>query len=134
MNFSKFFARGLNSTLRLLNGFNFSYKGPWVTVAQNTVVDTWYVGDFMSADYTISVDNSTGKKEIIKCLLVASPENASLTIYGRTDLNVDLVELTASVNNSKVTLLANPAAGLTGPNSKLIFSANYYQTVNELQP
>jgi len=133
MNFARYFFRGLKNTLRLQNGTNFSYKGPWVTVATNTVIDEWYVGDFMSADYTISVDNSTGEKEIIKCLITASPNNTSLIVYGRTTLNDDLVTLTAAVNNSKVTLIANPAPGAPA-NSKLIFRADYFYTLNELQP
>jgi len=131
MNITNFFTKGLSKTLKLLNGTNFSYAGPWVTVGSNpTVIDSWYVGDFMSADYTIAVDQSTGYKEIIKCLIVASPTNAALTVYGRTDLQGSLITLTATVTKSRVFLTATPVSG----NSKLIFSVNYYQTLNPLQP
>ena len=136
LSFSNFFMQGLRGTLRALNGINFSYKGPWVQVYPDTVVDQWYVGEFMSAEYTISVDYNTFKKEIIKCLVVAAPGTAQVTVYGRSNLGDNLVELTATVDNSKVTLIANPATSIDGSTvyqgSKLIFSANYYYTQNEL--
>jgi hypothetical protein len=130
MNIANFFLKGLNKTLKLINGTNFSYAGPWVTIYPNTIIDSWYVGDFMSADYTIAVDLNSNSKEIIKCLVVASPQSATVTVYGRTASNGNLINLTASVNNSKVILTANP---VTLP-AKLIFSANYYQTLNPIEP
>ena len=133
MNFARYFTRGLNNTLKLLNGLNFSYKGPWVTVTNDTVIDEWYVGDFNGADYTLSIDHSNGEKELVRCLLVAGPDIANVVVYGRVNLNGNLITLSASVNNSKVQLIANPARSLPGPGSKVIFSANYYQTLNDLQ-
>ena len=136
INFSKYFSRGLHGTLRLINGTNLSFKGPWVQVYANTVVDEWYVGDFMSAEYTISVDYDTDRKEFIKAIVVAGPNNANVVITGRTNLGQNLVELTAQVNASKVQLIANPVTSgpTTFTGSKVIFSAIYHQTINELQP
>lgn len=136
ISFSKYFSKGLRSTLRLLNGTNFSYKGPWVQVYQDTVIDEWYVGEFASAEYTISVDYDSFTREIIKCILVAGPLSANITVYGRSNIGDKLVELTATVDNSVVRLIANPALSNDGSTilegSKLIFSANYYYTQNEL--
>lgn len=136
ISFASYFAQGLRSTLRLLNGTNFSYKGPWAQVYPGTVVDQWYVGEFMSAEYTIAVDYNTFKKEIIKCLVVAVPGSAQVTVYGRSNIDDNLVDISATVDNSKVTLIADPATSLDGSTvylgSKLIFSANYYYTQNEL--
>jgi hypothetical protein len=136
LNFSKYFATGLRNTLRALNGINFSYKGPWVQVYPDTVVDEWYVGEFASAEYTISVDYDTFEREIIKCLVVAGPATANVVIYGRSNLGSNLVDLTATVDNSKVSLIASPGVSIDGSTlfigSKLIFSANYYYTSNEL--
>lgn len=129
MNFAKYFTRGLKSTLRLLNGVQFSYHGPWVTVGTDTLVDEWFVGDFASADYTISVDYDTGHKEAIKCLVVACPNSAQLTIYGRTNTGTDLVNITATVDAGRVYIRANK---LNNKGGKLIFSVNYYKTINEL--
>lgn len=129
MNFTSFFLQGLKNTLRFNNGRNLSYKGPWVQILPDTVVDEFYVGDFMAAEYTICIDAGNVDKEIIKCLVCAGPEQASLTIYGRTSVNSELVTLTAEVNTSKVVLKADPILPGT---IKLIFSANYYYAINEL--
>ena len=131
MQISQFFLKGLNKTLKLINGTNFSYAGPWTTVhITGTVIDTWYVGDFMTADYTISVDQGSSSKEIIKCLVAASPQNATVTIYGRTDLVSSLINLTATVNNSRVSLIARAVTG----ECKVIYSATYYQTLSTPLP
>ena len=136
LSFSKFFSQGLRSTLRVLNGTNFSYKGPWVAVNPNTVIDEWYVGEFMSAEYTIAVENTTFSKEIIKCLVVAGPDTATVNVFGRSNLGFDLVSITATVDSSKVQIIVDPAVAQDGSTvylgSKLIFSANYYYTINEL--
>jgi methionine synthase II (cobalamin-independent) len=129
MDFTRYFLRGLKGTLRFNNGVNLSYKGPWVEIFPNTVIDEFYVGDFMSAEYTICVDGGNVDKEIIKCLVVAGPSSASITIYGRTSLQNDMINLSATVNDSKLTLLASPI----GPESKkLIFSVSYYHAINDL--
>lgn len=128
MQITKFLANGLRKTLKMNNGSQFSYGGPWVSAVRTVVIDTWYVGDFMSADYTIAVDNGTGSKEIIKCLVVAEPANAVVSIYGRTDLGDNIITLTGEVTNSQFHLYATPVTGTP----KVIFSANYYQTLNPL--
>lgn len=129
MNFASYFLQGLKNTLRFNNGKNLSYKGPWVQVLPNTVVDEFYVGDFMAAEYTICVDAGNVDKEVIKCLICAGPEQASITVYARTTINADLITLTADVNSSRVRLIADPiGAGV----KKLIYSANYYYTINDL--
>ena len=130
LNFSKYFAQGIKSTLRLINGVNFSYKGPWVSVYPDTVVDEWYVGDFVSAEYTISVDYDAFHREIIKCLVVAGPGSATVNVFGRSNLGFNLVDLSAVVDNSRVKLIADPGINQDGSTvflgSKLIFSATYY--------
>lgn len=141
MNFAKFFFQGVKNTLRVQNGVNFAYKGPWVSVFQDTVIDEWYVGDFMAAEYTIVVDVGNTKKEIIKAMVVAGPDQANVTIYGRNSLNERLVDLSVTVSASKLQLIANPSSSpsdstyddsqlLVG--SKLIFSATYFHTLNDL--
>jgi hypothetical protein len=141
LNFARYFLQGLKNTLRVQNGVNFSYKGPWVTVISDTVLDEWYVGDFMAADYTIAVDVGNLRKEMIKCMVVAGPNQADLTVYGRTNTNENLIDISASVTASKVSLLVGPASSPDGSTydnssllvgSKVIFSATYYHTINEI--
>jgi hypothetical protein len=138
ISFASFFSKNVKNTLLLKNGTNIAYKGPWVLVYPDTVVDEWYVGDFMSAEYTISVDYGNTEKEIIKCLLVAGPNSAAVNVFGRSNLNNNLVDFTATVNASKVSLIVNPAINQDGSSlfvgSKLIYSATYYHTLNDLTP
>ena len=133
---SRYFTRGLRGTIRALNGANFSYSGPWVQVYNNTEIDRWYVGDFFSAKYKIAIDYDTNNKEILECLLVAGPNEASVVVYGRANLNNNLIDLSASVNNSYVSLVANPVntPGLNSAGCKLMFTADYFCTVNDLRP
>lgn len=128
MQITKYLLKGLGRTLKLANGTQFSYAGPWSNVISAQVIDSWHVGDFMSADYTVAVDRNTGDKEIIKCLVVAGPTNASVTIYGRTGLSTPIINIQATVDNSKVSIIASPLQGAC----KVIFSANYYQTLNPI--
>ena len=141
LNFAKFFFQGVKNTLRVQNGVNFAYKGPWQGVTTDTVIDEWYVCDFMAAEYTIVVDVGNTRKEMIKCIVLAGPEQANVTIYGKTALNENLIDLSVTITASKLQLIANPASSpgdstydnstlLVG--SKLIFSATYYHTINDL--
>jgi hypothetical protein len=141
LNFARYFFKGIKNTLRLQNGVNFSYKGPWVTVISDTVLDEWYIGEFCAAEYTVVVDIGGSRREMVKCLLVAGPDNADITIFGRTSTSENLIDLKAVVNTSKVQLIAQPANSPDGSTydnssllvgSKVIFSANYYHTLNSL--
>ncbi len=135
INFASYFLKGLKNTLRLQNGVNFSYKGPWKLLYENTLLDEWYVGDFVAAEYSIVVDYGINDKEIIKCLVVAGPETANIVTYGRTNLGRNLVEISAEVDTSRVRLIVNPAIfddSTVGLGAKVIFNATYYYTLNEL--
>ena len=122
---SRFFGKGDRNTLLLKNGLNFSYNGPYLVVEEGLVLDQWHVNTFTSAEYTISVDYDTNNKEVLKVLVVASPNQSSLTIYGRSNLG----------NNSLVKVTVDPAdksqtEKYTG--SKVIFGASYFSTQNAL--
>ena len=141
INFAKFFFQGVKNTLRVQNGVNLAYKGPWVSVFPDTVLDEWYVGDFMAAEYTVVVDVGNFRKEMIKAIVVAGPDNAGVTVLGRTNLGENLIDLTVTINDSKLQLIMNPASSPTDSTydnstlllgAKAIFSATYYHTINEL--
>jgi len=83
------------------------------------------------------------RKEMIKALVVAGPESATVTVYGRTNLNENLIDLNVLVTASKCSVTIRGASSptdstydnstlLTG--AKVIYSANYYHTVNALVP
>jgi plastocyanin len=130
-NINKHITNGSNNTLKLINGTNFSYKGSWIQVYPNTEIDRWYVGDYSSANYTITVEFNSNKKEILQVLVVARPDQASLTVFGRTSIDDSLVNITATVNNSYVSVIAN-ATDTSFIGSKLIFHAMYAETITPL--
>lgn len=135
LDLTKFFVQGLNKTLRLQNGVNFSHKGPWVQLYPDTVLDEWYYGDFCAAEYTVVVDLGNQDKEIIKFLVIADVDKANLTEYGRTNLGRNLVDITAEVNSSKISIIVNPATfedSVASTGSKVIYSATYYHSLNEV--
>lgn len=125
---TKFFTRGLRNTLLLKPGIHFSIKGPWKQIYTNTAIDRWYVGEFSSAEYTITIDADTENREIVKCLVAASPNDASVTVYGRSNTVVPLVTVDAQVNGSYVELLLTATEGKAG--CKASFFANYYESHN----
>lgn len=141
LNFAKFFLQGLKNTLRLQNGVNFSHKGPWILFTENAVLDEFYVGDFMAAEYTVIVDAGNTRKEMIKALVVAGPDQANVTVYGRTNTNENLIDLFVNITPSKVQLCIRGASSPTDSTydnstllvgAKVIFGATYYYTINEL--
>ena len=132
---SRFFGKGDRNTLLLKNGLNFSYNGPYLVVEEGLVLDQWHVNTFTSAEYTISVDYDTNNKEMLKVLVVASPNQSSLTIYGRTTLGNNLITLNSTVDNSLVKVTVGPADKSQTEKytvSKVIFGASYFATQNAL--
>ena len=132
---SKLFGKGDKNTLLMKNGLNFSYNGPSATVEEGLVLDRFHLATFCSAEYTISIDYDTNNKEIIRALVVGSPSNSSVTIYGRSNLGNDLVKLTSTVTDSFVELKLDPenkTATTKYNGSKAIFKATYFQTMNAL--
>ena len=62
-NLTKFFNKGLKDSVLFLSNGAMSHNGPWQQVYANTLVDRFYVGDFSSAEYTISIDFNNDNKE-----------------------------------------------------------------------
>lgn len=124
------FLKGSKNTVRL-NRSGLAYGRPWVQVYSNTILDEWYVGDFSSASYHITVEFDSNQKETMQVLVVARPDHASYTVFGRTSIQDELITLTASVNSSKLQLTANPT-NLMFAGAKVIFTANYSETITPL--
>ena len=128
---SKFFTRGLRNTVLAKPGIYFSFKGPWTQIFSGQPIDRWHVGDFSAAEYTIVVDADPNNREIIKCLVVASPNDASVVTYGRIATIDNLVNVSAQVNGSYVEVVLSVKDDLHG-GCKASFSASYYETQNPI--
>jgi hypothetical protein len=135
-NIGNYLRDGLKNTLLFRNNSGVSYNGPWKQVYSNTLLDRWHVGDFSSVEYTISADLDTANKEIIKALVTATVDTASIVVYARNNTVRDLIEVTATVNNSYVDIILNPAAitGNLNNGVKIIYTASYYHTQNPPTP
>jgi hypothetical protein len=126
MDIAKYFKKGLRGTILLVNS-HFSYGSTWKAVETTLPLDRWYQGDFSSAEYTINIELGRDKKEIIKCLLTASPNEASVVVYGRSSTTTDLVNVTAQVTNSYVELILSPKSDAT-KSCKASFAATYFKS------
>jgi hypothetical protein len=131
----KYFTDGLKNTLLFRNNSGTSHSGPWVQVYDNTKLDRWHIGDFSSAEYTISADLNTASKEILKVLVTASVNTASVMVYSRNNTGRDLVDVTATVNSSYVDIVLNPIIGADSASSagtKVIYAVQYFHNQNPL--
>lgn len=130
-NLLTYLAQGLQNTLLMKNNSGFSFNGPYIRVEEETELDRWYLGDFVSADYTISIDLDQDNKELVKCSITAAVENANLIVYSRNYTNKSLVNLRVLVNDSYVVLYATPAFS-TATGSKVIFTKQLFQNQTPL--
>jgi len=136
MNFTDFFTRGLANTLKFKNQANFSYKGTVVVVSSATVVDTWFLQDFTTANYEIAVEYGADDVEHLNAVVSARAGQASITVYGRTNLGRDLVQFSTTVDNSVVKLIATPfyQTDTVTPlsNVRVIFKVTYSERITRL--
>ena len=129
MSFPTFFSRGVNNTLLFKNGGQFLYKGPWTSIFTNTEIDRWYVGDFASAVYNITVELDSNKKETLQVMVVARPDEANFAIFGRASIDDELVDVSAVVNDSYVSVrLSAKISSFEG--AKAIYNVSYSGSIN----
>lgn len=108
-NLTQYFTPGPQGTIALKAGTNFSYKGDHLQVYDDTEIDRWFVGSFSSATYFITVEFDSNQKETLQVLVVARPDHASFTVYGRTSVDDQLITISAEVNSSWLSLRASPS-------------------------
>jgi len=131
-NVNNLFGKGIKNTLLLKNGLNFSINGPFTVVRTNTVLDRWDLTSISGVEYTLLVDFDNNNREMIRCLAVGNPSNATVTVYGRSTVGNPLINLSAAVDDSSVKLIVNPTQSIYD-GAKVIFQATYFQTQNPLQ-
>lgn len=130
--FNKYFVPNVKNTLQFRNGVNFLHKGPWIQIFGSTEIDRWYVGDFASASYQISVEFNSNKKETLQVLVVARPDYANYSIVGRVAIDDELIDVDVEVNNSYLSLKLTPKIPeYTG--LKAIYKAHYSGVLNAIE-
>ena len=120
---------GPQHTVALLPGTNFSYMGNRVAVDIDTEIDRWYIGSFSSASYFITVEFDSNRKETMQVLVVGRAGAANLSIFGRVSLP-KLINLSATVNDSWVSIIANPISEVY-KGAKISFTATYGQSMSQ---
>ena len=131
LRFHNYFKQSPQNKLSLKNNTQLAYAGQWKKVYSNTEIDKWYVGDYSSANYTITAEFSSNKKEVLQVLVVARPDQATVTVYGRTSIDDSLINISAVVTNSYLSLIAN-VTDTTFVGTKVIFFANYAECIQPL--
>ena len=135
-NLTKYLTVGIKNTLLFKNNLGTSHKGPHKQVYTNTLLDRWHVGDFSSVEYTVSADFDVDNKEIIKVLVTATNDTASLVVYARNSTSSDIINVSATVNDSYVDVILNPVidqllvTNFTG--AKVIYTAQYFHSQTPL--
>ena len=92
------FSKGPNNTISLPDRSSFSYRGSWIGVHYNTVIDSFHLGEFSSAIYQITVEYDSNEKEIMQLSVIARPDRAVANIFGRSSINQELVNLSVTVD------------------------------------
>jgi len=130
--FNNYFIPNVKNTLQFKNGVNFLHKGPWIQIFDSTEIDRWYVGDFASASYQISLEFNSNKKETLQVLVVARPDYANYSIVGRVAIDDELVDVSVEVNDSYLSLKLSPKiADYNG--LKAIYRAHYSGVLNAIE-
>ena len=130
---NSFFSRGNNSTVQLSRGTNLSYQSTGTAIYTSTTIDSWHVGDFISAEYIINAEYGLNERETIHATLVAMPGQSTITVYGRTSLTRSLLNVRSVSNNSQAQLVVEPAT--TAVQGTIVtFFANYAKTSQLIRP
>lgn len=126
----KYFKQGLNKTVKLQPGVNFSTQGEPIQVFGITEIDRWYIGDYNSAEYKIIIDYDYNAKETLQASITASfPQEVSISVYGRTNSGTDLVDVIVEVNQSyvSVSLIPKEVNDISLEGAQAYFIATYFE-------
>lgn len=125
------FKKGTNNTIHLPDRNSFSFRGSWIGVHTNTVMDSWHVGDFASAIYQITVEFDSNEKETMQLSVIARPAEASYNVYGRASIANELIDISVEVDDTLCKVIVNPTERIW-QGAKLIFHATYAETIHPL--
>lgn len=122
----KFLTNGLKNTILFKNNSGISHNGPWKIIQGPTLIDRWHVGDFSSVEYTISAEYDHLNREICKVLVTGTINDAKISVYSRCNTNIDLIDISATVNESYIDIFVDPKIPkLNG--TKIIYTGTYFQ-------
>ena len=102
MKFDQYFITGPSGALKFKQDASLTYRGDALTVysGYDTVLDQFFVGEYSTATYTITVEADSNSKETVTLAVVARPNEASVSIISRTSIDNQILVLSGEVDAS----------------------------------
>lgn len=98
--------------VKLLNGTNLAFSGTEIVVSAGpslNILHEFDIGTYGSAHYVIHVECGTDQRETLNASVVAKYDAASITVYGRINTGVNLINLQADITDGVLKLYATSA-------------------------
>lgn len=99
-------------SIKLLNGTNLAFTGIETLIVDGPVTNALHefnTDTYGSAHYVIHAECGSDQRETLNVSVVAKLGKASITVYGRINTGVNLVDVQADITDSTLTLYATPA-------------------------
>jgi len=100
------------SAVKFLNGTNLAFSGIETTLVDGpslNVLHDFNVDSYASAHYIIHAECGSDQRETLNVSVVAKLGKASITVYGRINTGVNLIDVSADIADSILTVYATPA-------------------------
>ena len=99
-------------SIKFLNGTNLAFTGIETLIVDGPVTNVLHefnTDTYGSAHYVIHAECGSDQRETLNVSVVAKLGKASITVYGRINTGVNLVDVQANIVDSTLTLYATPA-------------------------
>lgn len=99
-------------SIKFLNGTNLAFTGIETLIVDGPVTNALHefnTDTYGSAHYVIHAECGSDQRETLNVSVVAKLGKASITVYGRINTGVNLVDVQADITDSTLTLYATPA-------------------------
>lgn len=124
--FDSFFKKGLKNSVEFKNNSGFTFGAAAISLNGSPLLDRWHAGEFSAAEYSVAINYDLQNREIIKFLVVSTPDSAKISIYSRVSSNIEIVDVDAIVNNAYVDLILVPKTQKF-EKAKVSFTVNYFK-------
>jgi len=99
-------------SIKLLNGTNLSFSGSEILLSNGpatNILHEFDVSTYASGHYIIHAECGANQRETINATVVAKDDGASITIYGRVNTGVNLINVQADIDQGLLKIFVNPA-------------------------
>lgn len=104
------------NSIKFLNGTNLSFTGSEILVSDGptfNVLHEFDVSTYASGHYIIHAECGANQRETINATVVAKDDTAAITVYGRVNTGVNLINVQADIDEGLLKVYVNSAvAGL----------------------